>query len=261
MSSTSSQLEKLVGMVETLLLDNQELKQATRELKEDNQELQDRRNAANDSADSCEVIDPALLDDASSVATDAGVPDCDPASNMGEGDDIDLSTKERSTVQAYVMKVFRRYCNVGGNDWPDPNLIRTNPITHESYLTPFFHFDVQDLRNAKIIHEVATKIEMNSVWQTVLKRTAKSAQMPNWDLEFFVEMAKKSFRSLKRGWLRENDPNSAVKAEANARAHRRSQHHIHTWGISEFIFDHFLLVHLRQRFVPEVDEQGGCMQG
>ncbi|KAJ7278276.1 hypothetical protein C8J57DRAFT_1576678 [Mycena rebaudengoi] len=223
--STNSQLEKLVGMVETLLLDKRELKQATRELKEDNQELKERvssleagvpgstrassrgpaslcgkpphpntrsrsrRNAANDSADSCEVIDPALLDNASSVATDTGVTDCDPASDMGEGDDIDLSTKERSTVQAYVTKVFRCYCNVGGNNWLDPNLIRTNPITHETYSTPFFHFDVQDLRNAKIIHEVANvaKIDMNSVWQTVLKRTAKSVQMPNWDLEFFVK--------------------------------------------------------------------------
>jgi hypothetical protein len=57
------------------------------------------------SADSCEVIDPALLNDVSSVATDAGVTDCDPASDMGEGDDINLSTKERSSVEVpYFLK-------------------------------------------------------------------------------------------------------------------------------------------------------------
>ncbi|KAJ7136350.1 hypothetical protein C8R43DRAFT_893931, partial [Mycena crocata] len=120
---------------------------------------------------------------------------------------------------------FRHHCHVGGNDWPDPTLIRTNPITRETYPTPFFQYEVSDLRNAQIIRDVAYMAEFD-IWPTVLKRS-KSTQMPNWDQEFFVEMAKKSFRSLKRGWLREHNSETALRAQINARTHRRSQRRVH----------------------------------
>ncbi|KAJ7138687.1 hypothetical protein C8R43DRAFT_1131868 [Mycena crocata] len=237
--STNSQLERLVGMVQTLLQDNQELKQTTRELKEDNQELKERVASLESGAPGAARPSSRGFIARRGKATrpnargrnpgrigvdDSTDSDYEPANDTGGTDNIDLSPKERSSVQAFVTKEFRHHCHVGGNDWPDPTLIRTNPITHETYPTPFFQYEVSDLRNAQIICDVAYMAELvlKDIWPTVLKRS-KSTQMPNWDQEFFVEMAKKSFRSLKRGWLREHNSETALRAQINARTHRRSQ--------------------------------------
>ncbi|KAJ7877379.1 hypothetical protein B0H14DRAFT_2567750 [Mycena olivaceomarginata] len=162
------QLDRLVGMVQTLMQDNLELKRDMRGLK-DNHELREHlvslestdarstsgrgiaanrgrvtranvsRNArkrqmtAHDSGDS--DIDPALLDtvsDATTEGSETGITDSE------AGNDVDFSPGERKALQKYTTKAVRRLCHVStGTEWPDPNLIRPNTITHEIYPTPF----------------------------------------------------------------------------------------------------------------------------
>jgi hypothetical protein len=131
-----------------------------------------QRRLASDSGDS--DIDPTLLDpaagaaDESSVDTDTDVTDCEPLDNVNLTPAERTATQVRVTpssyvqfhvlieIQKYVTQAFRRYCHVSGKDWPDPSVIRTNPITHETYPAPYFDFDVTDARNDALFRKVAT---------------------------------------------------------------------------------------------------------
>ncbi|KAJ7669700.1 hypothetical protein B0H17DRAFT_1209556 [Mycena rosella] len=216
-------------MVHTLAQDIHEIKQDNRELKqrvaslESGESTQSRRtpDAADDSN-----IDPILLDDAArelSVETDTGVTDYEPDSDVLEGDDSGLSREEAKVLQKYVTKAFRRICQVAGNDWPDPSFIRTNPVTQETYPTPFFQFDVTDARNIKISRGVAQQVmnelQNHACWPKGLQNRPEHSLVE--------DMAKAYFRSLKRGWSRKNIHHAAVKAETTDRAHRQSQRRAH----------------------------------
>ncbi|KAJ7824485.1 hypothetical protein B0H13DRAFT_1582693, partial [Mycena leptocephala] len=117
---------------------------------------------------------------------------------------------------------FRRVCNVEGNNWPDPTVTRANTITHQTYPTPFFQFDVSDARNEQIIKGVARLVAT----ELEVCPPAFSRATP-WDDELLVDLAKASFRSLKRGWSRSNNSEVALKAEIQDRAHHHSQRRFH----------------------------------
>jgi hypothetical protein len=56
--------------------------------------------------------------------------------------------------QVYTTQTLRRACGVMGKEWPDPDIVRINPTTGVRYLTPFFEYDVTDIRN----HDLCTTI-------------------------------------------------------------------------------------------------------
>jgi hypothetical protein len=57
-----------------------------------------------------------------------------------------------------VTQVFRLVCDVPGRDWPDPTVIRTNPVTGQEYPTPFFDRKVSDRQNGNIVRAVAQQV-------------------------------------------------------------------------------------------------------
>ncbi|KAJ7830964.1 hypothetical protein B0H13DRAFT_2213170 [Mycena leptocephala] len=264
--TTQTQLDRLIGMVQTLMED-------TRELKQDNQQLKARvssleasartdppttssrgiaarrarstqmkarslrrrgRQMAGQESDESD-IDPALRERAvseSSVDTDTGATDYSANSESDAiGDDGSiLAPADKKVLQKYTTKACRRYCHVEGNDWPDPTVARTNPITHQTYPTPFFQFDVSDTRNEQIIKGVARlvagELENPKCWPAGLQHLRESGTKP-WDDELIVDLSKASYRSLKRGWSRSNNAEAALKAEIQDRSHRHSQRRLH----------------------------------
>ncbi|KAJ7936180.1 hypothetical protein B0H13DRAFT_2452999 [Mycena leptocephala] len=147
-----------------------------------------------------------------------------------------LEARAWAWLEAAPTKGFRRVCNVEGNNWPDPTVTRTNPITHQTYPTPFFQFDVSDVRNEQIIKGVArfvaTELENPRCWPSGLQHPRESSTKP-WDNELFVDLAKASFRSLKRGWSHSNNSEAALKAEIQDPAHRHSQRRLHVQWCSK----------------------------
>ncbi|KAJ7926501.1 hypothetical protein B0H13DRAFT_1862131 [Mycena leptocephala] len=74
--------------------------------------------------------------DASQPATTPDCSDIDRESeNMDDDgmtlDAIDLSKQEKRALQSFITKAFRQVCKVPGRHWPDPTLVRTNPITQK----------------------------------------------------------------------------------------------------------------------------------
>ncbi|KAJ7626766.1 hypothetical protein B0H17DRAFT_1218507 [Mycena rosella] len=196
-------------MVETLVHDTRELKEETRDLKQrrsrspawEGPQAQDEVPAepfychcADDSDDSS--IDPSLRDGSpSEFPTDTDTEVTDLEAGGGEENTGELPPNEKTVLQAYVTKAFRRICNVKGNEWPDPSFIRTNPITQETYPTPFFPFDASDARNARICRIVA---------EQVINELAKPERWPKGlkhhpDAEVIEQMPKRSFVVLKQG--------------------------------------------------------------
>ncbi|KAJ7904888.1 hypothetical protein B0H13DRAFT_2024525, partial [Mycena leptocephala] len=260
--TTQIQLDRLIGMVQTLMEDTRELKQDSQQLKArvwflegsahtdppttSSRGIAARRGRstqlktrslrrrghqmAGPESDESD-IDPALREHAvseSSLDTDTGTTDYSANSEsdaMGDDDSI-LAPADKKVFQKYTTKAFRRFCHVQGNDWPDPTVARTNPITHQTYPTPFFHFDVTDTRNEQIIKGVARlvagKLENPKCWPAGLQHLRESGTKP-WDGELIVDLVKASYRSLKRGWSRSNNAKAALKAEIQDRVHRHSQ--------------------------------------
>ncbi|KAJ7178162.1 hypothetical protein C8R46DRAFT_1076004 [Mycena filopes] len=255
-----SQLDTLVDMMQRLTNETVELKHTVHELREDTRALGERltvlegaqpassrgvaarrgrstrsklrarhaRGASGQDAGDSE-IDPALLAD-NTTDTDTGVTDSESA-DLGDVDG-DLSSIEQTAVQKYVTKTFRRCCHVpSGTDWPDPNVARTNPITHEVYYTPFFEFDVTDPRNTNIFRIVAEVVmeefKYRDAWPEVVRQQRVNGPSPSWDFDLFTTMAKESFRSMKKQYKRQHDANAAQRGELNDQKHRQNQRRIH----------------------------------
>ncbi|KAJ7602665.1 hypothetical protein B0H17DRAFT_1222722 [Mycena rosella] len=243
----------LLEMVETLVHDTRELKEETRDLKQRVGSLEattanptsrprrgvaaqrgrvpkpktrSQRNrstatAADNSDDSS--IDPSLRDGPpSEFPTDTDTEVTDLEAGGGEENTGELPPSEKTVLQAHVTKAFRRICNVKGNEWPDPSFIRTNPITQETYPTPFFPFDASDARNARICRIVA---------EQVINELAKPERWPKGlkhhpDAELIEQMPKRSFVVLKRGWAKTQNQEAVLTAEVNDRSHRQRQRRV-----------------------------------
>ncbi|KAJ7803279.1 hypothetical protein B0H14DRAFT_2613576 [Mycena olivaceomarginata] len=85
--------------------------------------------------------------------------DCEPDDDDDrvELNTIDISKTEKTALLRLVTQTFRRVCNIPGGNWPDPNFVRTNPITDEVYPSPIFSAKVTDHRNSSIVQDVAQR--------------------------------------------------------------------------------------------------------
>ncbi|KAJ7892380.1 hypothetical protein B0H13DRAFT_1886818 [Mycena leptocephala] len=238
--SAASQLDRLVGMVQTLMQDNSDLKQDIRELRDDHPELSDRmasfeaglslpapsrcsnpiRNQSRKPSTPARfrfwdsAIDPTLLDpaagaaDESSVDTDTDVTDCEPL----DGLNLTPPREQRRSLSSVLP------CQRKGLQ----SFIRTNPITHETYPALYFDFDVTAARNEALFRKVATQVlhefQNKQAWPKVIRERSKSLPPPNWDLEVI----------LKKQWLKANNNDAAAKALINSRNHRRTQRRVHS---------------------------------
>ncbi|KAJ7112017.1 hypothetical protein C8R43DRAFT_1242827 [Mycena crocata] len=253
--TAESKLDRLMNMVQTLMDDTHDLKQDNQELKERVAFLESntansattssrgitaqrgkttrfkarsrRQITAHDSGDS--DIDPALLDEGTIdiMSSDTGTTDLEPNSDA-DGDNF--SPDERKALQKCVTQAFRRICNVSGKDWPDPDIPRVNSITGETYPTPFFDFDVTDARNQRLFREVGREVlndlTNRNAWPPVFRSRPQSSASPPWDLDYLMELAKKSFRNLKVNWTRTHNYETGLKADVNARTHRHTQRRV-----------------------------------
>ncbi|KAJ7247962.1 hypothetical protein C8J57DRAFT_1522527 [Mycena rebaudengoi] len=129
-------------------------------------------------------------------------------------DTIDISKPERRALQSYVSKTFRRVCNVPGRNWPNPDIVRTNPVTDEVYPTPIFSVTVKDHRNKDIFQDVAHRPQ-------ALQRPLHLAG-PTFDRAFLRELCKNSFRSFKKQWNEFQKIEAAIQVDENRCSHRRT---------------------------------------
>ncbi|KAJ6629619.1 hypothetical protein B0H10DRAFT_1986071 [Mycena sp. CBHHK59/15] len=169
------------------------------------------------------VADESDVATSQSSTTDVSMDtDIEPQSMDEDGvdlDAIDVTDKEHRALQSYVTKTFRRVCSVPGRNWPDPNLVRTNATTNEVYPTPVFNVTVNDHRNKRVFHEVARQafleLQNHEARPMALKRDIQ------FDLAFLEEMAKESFRSLKKKWRETQQIEAAINADTDRRNNRR----------------------------------------
>ncbi|KAJ7148862.1 hypothetical protein C8R46DRAFT_1199019 [Mycena filopes] len=166
-----------------------------------------------------ESIDPALRSESESATdTDGDADDADDAFRGG-----DLSKAANRALQSYVTKTFRRVCHVSGKDWPDPDVVRINPVTHETYPSPFFAFEISDPRNQRLIGDVARQVDVElrnpECWPSALKECDSDA----WDINLLIQMAKNSFGSFRKQWNGKTNPVAGLKAEKSAQAYRQEQ--------------------------------------
>ncbi|KAK7001203.1 hypothetical protein R3P38DRAFT_3217394 [Favolaschia claudopus] len=159
--------------------------------------------------------------------------ECEPATTADEDDGapaldkVDVTDAERRALQTYVTQTFRRVCNVIGRHWPDTDVVRTNAVTQEVYLTPVFPKTVRDPRNAAFLHKVAqhafAELEHPNNWPEGLD----VERGPSFDLAYLLSLAKKSFNTLKRGWNEVQQVEAAINADANRRNHRQMMRRKH----------------------------------
>ncbi|KAJ7898909.1 hypothetical protein B0H14DRAFT_3124291 [Mycena olivaceomarginata] len=136
---------------------------------------------------------------------------------------LDISPSEKCALQSYVTKTFRRVCHVSGRHWPDPDVVRTNPVTQEVYPTPVFSVHVTDLRNRDLVNVVAHKaqseLQNRDAWPQKLKRPSQVG--PTFDLAYLRERSKESFRNLKQKWKETQNIEAAIQGDVNRVSHRR----------------------------------------
>ncbi|KAJ7789017.1 hypothetical protein B0H14DRAFT_3892136 [Mycena olivaceomarginata] len=137
---------------------------------------------------------------------------------------LDISSSEKRALQSYVTKTFRRVCHVSGRHWPDPDVVRTNPVTQEVYPTPVFSVHVTDLRNRDLVDVVARKaqaeLQNRDAWPQKLKRPSQ-VPGPTFDLAYLRERSKESFRNLKQTWKETQNIEAAIQGDVNRVSHRR----------------------------------------
>ncbi|KAJ7710879.1 hypothetical protein B0H17DRAFT_1190558 [Mycena rosella] len=135
-------------------------------------------------------IDPSLCGSAPSQAgTDAST-DTDLAPDSVDDDGVELNVIDLSASEKRALQ-----------DWPDPTLVRTNPVTNEVYPTPFFDSDVTDPRNRALFRDVAeqmdSELKEKNCWPQGL-RGSEDDPDPSWDIALIVDLANNSFRSGKK---------------------------------------------------------------
>ncbi|KAJ7848752.1 hypothetical protein B0H14DRAFT_3452969 [Mycena olivaceomarginata] len=115
-------------------------------------------------------------------------------------------------------------CNVPGRNWPDPDVVRINSLTHEEYPTPIFDARVDDHRNQALFQTVADRVfselKNRDPWPKGLTRPLQIPG-PTFNIPLLQDLGKKSFRSLKKQWKEVKDVEAAIKADKNEKTHRR----------------------------------------
>ncbi|KAJ7142860.1 hypothetical protein C8R44DRAFT_974368 [Mycena epipterygia] len=83
------------------------------------------------------VILPEVVEGGDSVGAVLEGEDADDEEDEGEPSTLKKKTKPKyhTAIQRYSTQAFRAVCGVKGRDWPDPEVIRTNPTTGVKYLT------------------------------------------------------------------------------------------------------------------------------
>ncbi|KAJ7498343.1 hypothetical protein B0H11DRAFT_1641763, partial [Mycena galericulata] len=118
-----------------------------------------------------------------------------------------------------TTQTFRRVCDVKAKDsWPKPDIVRTDAITGETFLTPFFDVDVTDTRNQNICQQVAKQLDAELKLMNGSPKSSRPSGLSKsamWDLDLLVGMAKESFRTFRRQWKVQNDAEAAHRAEVN----------------------------------------------
>ncbi|KAF8170467.1 hypothetical protein K438DRAFT_1982627 [Mycena galopus ATCC 62051] len=255
-----SQMEELLGMMRTILLNQEELKASVSGLDMsvsglDNRvsamearlanpehptlsrDLAARRGGRFAQAKSHSTrrstrsipLDPALSTDDSIDGDDTDlVPytEDDSASESVQLNEINLSKTERRLLKEYTTGVFYRVCNVFDKVWPEPDSVRQNPITKEIYPTPDFAQKVDAQQNKAIFRKVAmladAELKDKRRWPLGLERK-DTAEQPTWDPAYLFEVAKDVFRTAKRPWRASRTPEGRAKAAAGNTADRRMQ--------------------------------------
>ncbi|KAJ7674141.1 hypothetical protein B0H17DRAFT_1183165 [Mycena rosella] len=114
------------------------------------------------------------------------------------------------------------------NDWPNPTIVGTNPVTNEVYPTPFFDSDVTDPRNRALFRDVAEQVDSElkdkNCWPQGLRRSEDDPD-PSWDIAFIVDLAKNSFHSSKKQH-NETKQMESKSRDVNRRTNRRTKHRI-----------------------------------
>ncbi|KAJ7360755.1 hypothetical protein DFH08DRAFT_951409 [Mycena albidolilacea] len=135
---------------------------------------------------------------------------------------LDLLDVELRLLQSFIMKVFQSVGDVSGSHWPDPLSVRTNELTDEVYPSPFFEFGITYTRNVSLCIQVAKQamrdLKDRDAWPSSLKR--EPTEPEPWDLLLLNELAKESFRNLKKLWRMQTNPNAAARAKIS----RQSEH-------------------------------------
>ncbi|KAJ7829203.1 hypothetical protein B0H14DRAFT_3144066 [Mycena olivaceomarginata] len=127
-----------------------------------------------------------------------------------------LQVNQQSLVcNSFVTNVFRRVCDVSRSHWLDPLSVRTNELTEEVYPSPFFEFGITYTRNTslciQVVKQAMKDLKDRDAWPSGLKR--EPTEPEPWDLPLLNELAKESFRNLKKSWRTQTNPNAAVKAK------------------------------------------------
>ncbi|KAJ6600924.1 hypothetical protein B0H10DRAFT_2230644 [Mycena sp. CBHHK59/15] len=152
------------------------------------------------------------ISDATTTTTTSTEPSSDGEDSPSPPGSTQLEKKEKTLLQKLTTQTFRQVCDVKAKDsWPNPDVVRTDAITGEIYLTPFFDVDVTDTRNQNIFQQVAKQLdeELKSSRPSALSKSA------TWDLDLLVGMAKESFRNFRRQWKEQNDAEAACRAAVN----------------------------------------------
>ncbi|KAK7059285.1 hypothetical protein R3P38DRAFT_2495844 [Favolaschia claudopus] len=135
-----------------------------------------------------------------------------------------LTANENRALQSFVTQGFRRYCNVTGQRWPDPDVLRLNPVTNEVYPTPIFAANVTHTVNNQIFRAVARQafsdLQNRDAWPEKLKRQ-RGLPDPTIDMPLLIKLAKESFRNLKSGWKDVQTVDASIMADTNRQNHRR----------------------------------------
>ncbi|KAJ7305666.1 hypothetical protein DFH08DRAFT_1054933 [Mycena albidolilacea] len=160
----------------------------------------------------------------SDASTDHPSDACDSAGPIALNS-LDLSDVELRLLQSFVTKVFRRVCDVSESHWPDPLSVRTNELTDEVYPSPFFEFGITYTRNASLCIQVAKQamkdLKDRAAWPSGLKR--EPTEPEPWDLPLLNELAKESFRNLKKSWRTQTNPNAAARAKIGRQSERQNK--------------------------------------
>ncbi|KAJ7903014.1 hypothetical protein B0H13DRAFT_2274881 [Mycena leptocephala] len=112
---------------------------------------------------------------------------------------------------------------VPGRHWPDPTLVRRNPITQELYPTPVFGVNVSDPQNHALFRQVGqqafTELEDRECWPQGLRRPSQQVP-PTWDFAYAFELTKNSFCNLKKQWNEPQKIEVAIQGDTNRRTNR-----------------------------------------
>ncbi|KAJ7668842.1 hypothetical protein B0H17DRAFT_1335884 [Mycena rosella] len=248
-----TQMDQLVDMMQALLQDNVEMKQRMASLEDAilplttfepirgiaalrGGRIARSRNASSrsvpphvaqlsdDSGDN--PIDPSPRGRApSQTGTDAST-DTDLAPDRVDDDGvelnvIDLSASEKRALQVYVTQTFRRVYNVPGKDWPDPTLVRTNPVTNEVYPTP----PAEPSSFRDVAEQVDSELKDKNCWPQGLRRSEDDPD-PSWDIALIVDLANNSFGSGKKQHNETKQMESKSRGDVNRCTNRRTKRRI-----------------------------------